>query len=183
VVESTAQSADKQTDGERPSGGGPASSGARSSTPSPKRKRSIGARVGLAVYWALIAFVIGFGVRSITVQVFWPHSDSPPPGRTCGEGIGVLATELRAQAAARAAHAARTDDTNMPDDEFFGNWDARFRALSPLCRGDVARDAYGVLARYRYSLEQSLVRNRRGESALLEDLDARLIAVQSLNSR
>jgi len=174
VVESTAQSADKQTDGARPSGGGPASGGSRTSTPPPKRKRSVGARVGLAVYWALIAFVIGFGVRSITVQVFWPHSDAPPPARTCGAGIGELASELRARAADTAAEVRQP----TRDDRFFGTWDMRYRALGPLCQGGTARGAYGTLARYRYSLEQSLVRHRREGSELSRDLDARLAALR-----
>ena len=177
MVESTAQSAsDKQTDGERPSGGGPASGGARTSTPSPppQRKRSIGARVGLAVYWALIAFVIGFGVRSITLQVFWPHADAPPPAQTCRAGIGELASELRARGGAAAAEIRQP----TRDDRFFSTWETRYRALGPLCQGDTARDAYGTLARYRYSLEQSLVRHQREGSELSRDLDARLAALR-----
>ena len=186
MVDSTAQSAPESAPQNAPDGERPSAGTASPATPSAGSPR--GRRAGVIVYWLLIVFIIGFGVRSVTEQVFWPQTNAATPGRTCSDGLGTLTTELRERGAARAAgilqvERASPEDITKDDDAFFESWDARYRALDHLCTGDVARGAFGALARYRYSLEQSLVRNRRGETALLQDLDARLIAVQSLNSR
>lgn len=136
----------------------------------------MGRRVGLIVYWLLITFVIAFGVRSITTQVFWPRADASPPAPSCRAGVRELVAELHAFASGSAAQPSVVRPA--ADSAFFAAWDARHHALDPLCEGDEARDAYGTLARYRYSLEQSLVRHRREETELSRDLDARLAALR-----
>lgn len=168
MVDSTAESrSDTQAGSER------SSPGAVPSAPLPPR--SMGRRVGIIVYWVFITFVIGSGVRSITTQVFWPRADAAPPAATCGAGIRALASELRTFAADRAA---RPSEAPPNDRAFFGAWDARQHALESLCEGEAARSAYVSLARYRFSLEQSLVRHLREETVLSRDLDARLAALR-----
>jgi hypothetical protein len=174
VVESKAESASEiQPEGERSSAGTTAPG---TLAAGPKPRSSIGHRVGVAVYWVFITFVIAFGARSVTQQVFWPRADATPSATSCGEGLRALAAELRAFAADNASQPS----TSAPaaDDDFFRGWDARQHALDPLCTGDAARDASGTLARYRFSLEQSLVRHRREETELSRDLDARLAALR-----
>ncbi len=154
--------------------GGSASGGPSSARPAAGSGRTRGHLAGVVVYWLLIAFVIGFAVRSITQRVFWPPAAATAPAATCREGLVVLADELHGFAS-RAAGAPGTP----PDaDAFFAAWDLRYHALSPRCDADAARAAHGTLARYRFSLEQSLVRHRREETELSRDFDARLDALR-----
>ncbi len=156
------------------SGGGPLPAG-RDAQGSPA-----GRRAGLIVYWLLIAFVIGFGVRSITLRVFWPPAAvdapgaAPPPAASCRAGLESLAESLRGF----ASRAAAAPSAPLDRDAFFAAWDLRYHALAPRCDGDAARAAHGTLARYRFSLEQSLERHRREETELSRDLDARLTALR-----
>jgi len=137
-------------------------------------RRSGGQLAGVIVYWLLIAFVIGFAVRSITQRVFWPPAASTAPAATCREGLVALADELHGF----AAHAGAAPSMPADADAFFADWDLRYHALSPRCDADAARAAHGTLARYRFSLEQSLVRHRREETELSRDFDARLRALR-----
>jgi hypothetical protein len=133
-----------------------------------------GRLAGVIVYWLLIAFVIGFAVRSITQRVFWPPAAATAPAATCRDGLTLLADELHAF----AGRAAGSPSTPPDADAFFAAWDLRYHALSPRCDTDAARAAHGTLARYRFSLEQSLVRHRREETELSRDFDARLDALR-----
>lgn len=117
-------------------------------------------RVTFAIYWVVILYLLGAGLVSVVVQVFWPASSlgvTPRDVEDCSEALDSNRAELMAIVAARLG-ATEVPDNRTWDAELRA-WDRDFYALTRDCHD---HPHYAELVRLRYRWEE-WVRELRSE--------------------
>jgi hypothetical protein len=97
----------------------------------PRASRSVGRRIGIALFWLSAAYVVGGAALSILPALYWPaHTpDAPSPGvLECARGIDALERAL----ATHAADAYETTHTRSHS-AWLAAWDRRYAALGTDC--------------------------------------------------
>jgi hypothetical protein len=125
------------------------------------RAGASGRRIAGAIYVVLGVYVIGAGFVSAIPQIFWPaeaYGIAPIESADCGIELATLHDDLLADAAQRVGAA---DGSSA--DPFLEPWDERYRALERSCG---SHDAYPLLARLRYRVEEHLLLLLADEAAL-----------------
>lgn len=108
----------------------------------------VGRRVATGLYWFLVVFVIGAGVRSVVAQVFFPPH-APQSVEPCGRVLDQLHAELRDNPITGRSPATSAAASTA--------WQRAYRAAEPTCRGR-EHERWVALGRMRYALEALLTR-------------------------
>ena len=91
----------------------------------------MGRRVGIALFWMMLCYVIGMSSFSILPALFWPdHAPRPPAVATdrCAEEIAALDRELL-----NNTEATLRGERLLPLQAWLRDWDGRYAALSTDC--------------------------------------------------
>lgn len=91
----------------------------------------LGRRVGIALFWMMLCYVIGMSSFSILPSLFWPkHAPRPPavPTERCATEIAALDQELL-----RHTEATLRGEHHLPLQTWLRDWDGRYLALSGGC--------------------------------------------------
>lgn len=141
----------------------------------PRPPRSVGRRIGIALFWFSTAYVVGGAALSILPALYWPaHAPRAPSPAVleCARGIDLLEREL-------SSHAATTFEdarAGLQSAAWLARWDRRYATLGTDCgplehaRRDLGalRSEIGVqLAEHGHSTRAVRERVRRSVDAFL----------------
>mgnify|MGYP001615122712 CR=1 FL=1 len=136
----------------------------------------LGRKAGIAVFWLLLAYLVGMSSVSIIPSLYFPEIGPRPAGPTvqrCAREISALETSLMNRTA-EALRDPQTSDTSR----WLAAWDARYTALHGGC--GPLEDARKDLAGLRTGLEALLNSYEQGPMQVRERIRR---ALQSLSER
>lgn len=102
-----------------------------------------GRKIGVALFWALAAYVIGMSARSVIPSLFWP--DAAP--RPAGKGVEVCAEEIDAleRSLSRRVRESFAEHSLHGLTPFLAAWDERYAQLADCGPLEPARKDLGSL--------------------------------------
>lgn len=124
----------------------------------PRRGLPVGKSVTLALYWALLAYVVAAGFVSIVPQVFWPRAGRAQAkvasSDSCDGGIRRLESELFVLGSAYlgGVDASLAAQGDVDFKVGLTDWDDQYHALSQRCLAP-AQDALVALEQLRHRSE------------------------------